>query len=82
MCDKEFLKLNMRRAKCHLLKINGVGVAVCQKNTHEQRRQRPGGSVVTTRSHVDTLFKPTLSTDVDKAISNLVYVPFNVHSLP
>ena len=44
----DFLKLNIHLAKSPLLKINGKSIAVCRQITHEQRRQLPRGSVVTT----------------------------------
>ena len=85
LCNKRFQKLNAMRSRCHLLKINGKGVAVCSKITDAQRRLLPGGAVVTTQAHVDNLFAPTIASDADKAIASWVFengIAFNTLQSP
>ena len=40
-CNEHFQK-NSAHARCHLLKSNSFGVAVCENNTDSQRRLLPG----------------------------------------
>ena len=58
--NKMFCKLNISRARHHLLKSEGKDFVVCNKMTPKQRRLLPGGTVVTTQKNVDALFRPTL----------------------
>ena len=63
-------------------------IAVCEKITHEQRRLLPGGSVVTTQRHVDTLFMPTLTTEAGNTVFvlniflNMILVALQIATRP
>ena len=49
LCNKRFQKLNGLRPRCQMLNIDGIGFAVCTKNTDAQPRLLPGDSVINPR---------------------------------
>ena len=81
LCNKQFHKLNVHRAKNHLLKITDVGIHMSKTFSHDQHRLLPGGYGVTTQKHVYTFVLPMLTREADNKMF-VVYRYVSIHRTP